>query len=115
MTALEAAERQVLELREEGMGLKERLVAVEREQDRLDKEKTEAETVITEEKRISSSTAVEIQRIKRREEVLVEQVRQQETEDRKLREELVKGELAIAALKEEIIEYERRLGEKETE
>ena len=43
MTALEAAERQVLELREEGMGLKERLVAVEREQDRLDKEKTDAD------------------------------------------------------------------------
>merc|ERR1712203_1098655 len=54
-------------------------------------------------------------RIKKREEVLIEQVRQQETEDRKLREELVTGELAIAALKEEIIEYERRLGEKETE
>merc|ERR1719237_1731010 len=115
MTALEAAERLVLELREEGTGLKERLVAVEREQDRLDKEKTDAETVITEEKRINSSTTVEIQRIKKREEVLIEQVRQQETEDRKLREELVKGELAFAALKEEIIEYERRLGEKETE
>ena len=43
MTALEAAERLVLELREEGMGLKERLVAVEREQDRLDKEKTDAD------------------------------------------------------------------------
>ena len=114
-TALEAAQRLVLELREEGTGLKERLVAVEREQDRLDKEKTEAETVITEEKRISSSTAIEVQRIKKREEVLIEQVRQQETEDRKLREELVTGELAIAALKEEIIEYERRLGEKETE
>ena len=43
MTALEAAERLVLELREEGTGLKERLVAVEREQDRLDKEKTDAD------------------------------------------------------------------------
>ena len=46
MTALEAAERLVLELREEGMSLKERLVAVEREQDRLDKEKIEAQNAL---------------------------------------------------------------------
>merc|ERR1712059_186102 len=46
------------DLLEESIGLKERLAAVERDQERLENERTDVETVISEEKRIRNYTSV---------------------------------------------------------
>ena len=86
----------------------------EREQDRLDRERTEAETVITEEKRISSSSSLEVTRMKRKEIILTERLVQQEQQEQKLQEDLVSRELVPTSLKE-VQAYERRLRDHEQE
>ena len=111
---LVAQDRESSKQRKEAVSLRERLATVVREQDRLDRERTEAETVITEEKRISSSSSLEVTRMKRKEIILTERLVQQEQQEQKLQEDLVSRELVPTSLKE-VQAYERRLRDHEQE
>ena len=109
---LVAQDRESSEQRKEAVFLGEKLAAVAMEQDRLDRERTAAENIITEEKRTSSSSSQEDTRMKMKEVILAECLVQQE---QKLQGDLVSGELVLTSLKEEALAYKKRLGEKEQE
>jgi len=108
-------ENEGMDLREESTGLRERLAAVERDQERLEMERTDKETTIIEEKKIRSHTTIEINKIKKQEMILQERLVEQETTQNKLREEVSSSEAAIQCLKLEVLNYEKKLAEKESE
>ena len=107
---LVAQDRESSEQRKEAVFLRERLAAVVREQDRLDRESTDAKNVITEDKRISSSSSKEVTRTNTKEVILTECLMQQEQQG-----DLVCREPVLTFLKEEVLPCERRLGDKEQE
>merc|ERR1712029_596609 len=102
-------------LQEEISSLKERLVSVEKDQERLEMERMDKETTITEEKRIRNETAVEIRKMKQQEIHLLEQISEKEVFERKLRDDVLSNESIISSLKIEIVDYEKKLSAKDTE
>ena len=96
-------------LREEAGELRERLAAVERDQERLERERTEKETIITEEKLNSTTISSQITKMERQEKILVEKVLLHEETETKLKAEISLSQGTISGLREEILEYETRL------
>ena len=111
---LVAQDRESSKQRKEAVSLRERLAIVVREQDRLDRKSAEAETVITE-KRTSSSSSQEVTGMKSKKVILAECLMQQEQQEQKLHGNLVSKEVVLTSLNEEVLAYERRLGDKDQE
>ena len=111
---LVAQDRESSKQRKEAVSLRERLATVVREQDRLDRKSAEAETVITE-KRTSSSSSQEVTGMKSKKAILAEYLVQQEQQEQKLQGNLVSNEVVLTSLNEEVLAYERRLGDKDQE
>ena len=96
-------------LREEAGELRERLAAVERDQERLERERTEKETIITEEKLNSTTISSQITKMERQEKILVEKVLLHEETETMLKTEISLSQGTISGLREEILVYETRL------
>ena len=102
-------------LEEEVISLKERLLAVEKDQERLEMERTDKETMITEEKKIRSEANLEIRKMRIEETHLLEQIAQKDLFEKKLRGDIVTNETIITSLKSEILDYEKKLSSKDTD
>ena len=102
-------------LREEISSLRVRLVAVETEQERLEMERNERESTITEEKTTKKNTIMEIKRMKQQEIFLQEKVTQHEEFENKLRGELINSESLVFSLKSEVLECQKTIAEKDSE
>ena len=102
-------------LREEGAELRERLIAVERDQERLERERTETETLITEEKLNSTSISSKISVLEKKERIYEERIVEYQAAEQRLRAEVSGSEAVIAGLREQILEDEGRIHQLETE
>ena len=100
---------------EEISSLKERLVSVEKDQERLEMERTDKETTITEEKKIRNETSIEIRKMRQQETYLLDQIAQKDNFEKKLRNDLVSNETIISSLKTEILDYEKKISQKDIE
>ena len=96
-------------LREESVELRQRLSAVERDQDRLERERTDTETIITEEKLQSSTVVSKLTRLEREEKVLRETILTLEATENKLKSEISMSEVAVAGLREQLAEADARI------
>ena len=104
-----------INLKEEISSLKERLVSVEKDQERLEMERTDKETTISQEKKIRNETTIEVRKLQEQETILLEQIAQKETFELKLKEDMVANEATIQSLKTEILDYEKKLSDKDLE
>ena len=114
-TIIEQLKKEKTNLNEEISSLKERLVSVEKDQERLEMERTDKETTISQEKKIRNDTTIEVRRLQKQETILLEQIVQKETSEKKIREDLLANEAIIQSLKAEIINYEKKLSDKNLE
>ena len=108
-------EKDKFNLLEEVNGLKERLVAVENDQERMEMEKFERESSIALEKRNYSHMTDEIQNLQINEKNFREEIVENKSIIQKLKIETNMNETLIKSLKNEIHDYEKRLKEKESE
>ena len=102
-------------LNEEISSLKERLVSVEKDQERLEMERTDKETTISQEKKIRNETTIEVRKLQKQETFLLEQLAQRDNFEKKLREDMFANETIIQSLKAEIVNYEKKLSDKNIE
>ena len=90
-------------------------MSVEKDQERLEMERTDKETTISLEKKIRNETTIEVRKLKKQETFLLEQIAQKETFEKKIREDMLANESIIQSLKTEIMNYEKNLSDKDIE